>query len=74
MTERAAEILKEIALIVRSCIIIASVVLIVWTLLSLWANRYELRTANGRFYRHDRWTFRTLVVDKDGTTHSLREP
>lgn len=36
-----------------------------------WFGRYSTNTAAGRFYKNDRWTGETLVVEKDGCSHML---
>lgn len=36
-----------------------------------WIGRYTTNTAGGRFYKNDRWTGETLVVEKNGDVHSL---
>ena len=36
-----------------------------------WFGRYTTNTAGGRFYKNDRWTGETMVVEKDGYTHLL---
>lgn len=36
--------------------------------------RYTTNTAGGRFYKNDRLTGETIVVEKDGTTHFLMKP
>lgn len=40
----------------------------------VWMGRMTTNTAAGRFYKNDRWTWKTLVVEKDGFTHWLRPP
>lgn len=51
------------------------VALCVWATLAMawfaWIHRWTTNTANGRFYRTDRWTGRTLVVEKDGSCRLL---
>ena len=51
------------------------ILLLVWaTLALLWASffyRYTTNTASGRFYKNDRWTGKTIVVEKDGSVHNL---
>ena len=36
-----------------------------------WFGRYTTNTAGGRFYKTDRWTGTTIVVEKNGHTHLL---
>lgn len=38
-----------------------------------WFHRFTTNTAAGRFYKNDRWTGRTLVVEKNGDVHWLRK-
>lgn len=49
---------------------IAVVVLGCWA----WIARFSTNTAAGRFYKNDRWTWKTFVVEKDGLVHWLRSP
>ena len=58
--------------ILRSCIIIAGAILLAYTALSLWAGRYDSKTANGRYFKHDRWTGTTYIVDKDGSESTMK--
>lgn len=41
---------------------------------SVWMLRFHTNTASGRFYKNDRWTWKTLVVEKDGLVHWLVPP
>jgi len=45
-----------------------AVVLAAWI---SWFGRYTTNTAGGRFYKNDRWTGETIVVEKNGYTHLL---
>ena len=36
-----------------------------------WFGRYTTNTAGGRFYKSDRWTGNTIVVEKNGDAHLL---
>lgn len=36
-----------------------------------WLFRFYTNTDSGRFYKNDRWTWKTLVVEKDGFVHWL---
>ena len=65
MTEEAMKIL-------RSCIIIAGAILFAYAALCLWANRYDSKTAGGRYFKHDRWTGRTFIIDKDGAERAMK--
>lgn len=55
----------------RFCTIILAVIAIIALAVYVWLNRYSEHTANGRYYRTDRYTFKTLVIEKDGTQHQL---
>lgn len=48
-------------------LIVGVFVFAVWS----WTMRYTTNTAAGRFYKNDRWTGKTLVVEKDGSAHIL---
>lgn len=39
-----------------------------------WMLRFSTNTAAGRFYKNDRWTWRTLIVEKSGLVHWLVAP
>jgi len=39
-----------------------------------WQFRYTTNTASGRFFKTDRWTGRTAVVEKDGSCHEMQDP
>lgn len=56
----------------KSWLIIAFIaaISIIW---STWFHRFTTNTAGGRFYKTDRWTGCTLVVEKDGYIHELSE-
>ena len=41
---------------------------------AVWMGRMSTNTAAGRFYKNDRWTWKTLVVEKDGFVHWLQAP
>ena len=41
---------------------------------AVWLCRFYTNTASGRFYKNDRWTWKTLVVEKDGLVHWLLPP
>lgn len=49
-------------------ILIFTILAVVWT---TWFYRYTTNTAGGRFYKNDRWTGKTTVVEKNGDTHFL---
>ena len=36
---------------------------------SAWIFRFYTNTASGRFYKNYRWTWKTLVVEKEGFVH-----
>lgn len=40
----------------------------------VWMGRMTTNTAAGRFYKNDRWTWKTFVVEKNGTVHWLVPP
>jgi len=50
-----------------------AVIGILWAIWYSWFGRYTTNTAGGRFYKNDRWTGETLVVEKDGYTHLLAQ-
>lgn len=58
----------------RALIIVVMVVVSLWLGLAACFHRYSTNTAAGRFYKNDRWTGQTLVVEKDGTSHWLEGP
>ena len=41
---------------------------------TVWMGRMTTNTAAGRFYKNDRWTWKTLVVEKNGFVHWLVAP
>lgn len=49
---------------------LAAIALVCW----VWLYRFYTNTASGRFYKNDRWTWKTLVVEKDGLVHWLLPP
>ena len=54
-------------LIVLSCI---AALTMAW---ASWLLRYTTNTAGGRFFKTDRWTGRTTVVEKDGSCHEMQD-
>lgn len=51
-------------------VVVGLIVFVGWAYIS----RYTTNTAGGRFYKNDRWTGETIVVEKDGTSHFLVKP
>ena len=57
----------------RGWFIFLAVFGILWAIWYSWFGRYTTNTAGGRFYKNDRWTGETLVVEKNGYTHLLAQ-
>ena len=57
----------KLSIAVLACL---SALAIAW---ASWMFRYTTNTAGGRFFKTDRWTGRTAIVEKDGSCHEMLE-
>ncbi len=58
----------------KTLLYVALAIVTVALICTAWMMRFSTNTASGRFYKNDRWTWRTLIVEKSGLVHWLVAP